>query len=100
MDCDSPESERIRIAARLKRLSAVAWVNEVDRLARFDSVSIDEALTLLGRRFAGDYLDSRRHIIWNMLEYVFVRFEPEAWTDPLRCGFRRRSARSSRGAAA
>jgi hypothetical protein len=35
-----------------------------------------------------------------MLEYVYLRFEPEAWHDPMRCRPRRRSARRSRGAAA
>jgi hypothetical protein len=81
-------------------MSANAWVVEVERLARFESVTVEEALTLLGRRFAGDYLVSRRHIVWLMLEYVYLRFEPEAWSDPLRCSPRRRSARRSRVSAA
>ncbi|MBK6315898.1 MAG: hypothetical protein IPF53_16795 [Blastocatellia bacterium] len=93
-------SHAVQLAARLKKLSAVAWVNEVDRLARFDSVSIDEVLTLLGRRFAGDYLARRRGIVWSMLEYVYVRIEPEAWADPVREAPRRRSARKGKGAAA
>ena len=93
-------SHAVQLSARLKKLSAVAWVNEVDRLARFDSVSIDEVLTLLGRRFAGEYLERRRGIVWCMLEYVFVRLEPEAWADPVREAPRRRSARQSKGAAA
>jgi hypothetical protein len=100
MISDSAESERLRLSARLKKLSAVAWVHEVDRIARFEAISIDEALTLLGRRFEGHYLESRRHIVWTMLEYVHVRLEPDAWADPLRCKPRRRSARASRGAAA
>ena len=40
------------------------------------------------------------HIVWLMLEYAFLRFEPEAWHDPLRRTPRRRSARRKRGAAA
>ena len=97
---ESQVSHAVQLAARLKKLSAVAWVNEVDRLARFDSVSIDEVLTLLGRRFAGEYLDRRRGIIWSMLEYVYVRIEPEAWADPGRVAPRRQSARNRKGAAA
>ena len=96
----NPESAGERLGARLREMSAVAWVVEVERLARFQTISVDEALTLLGRRFAGDYLVSRRHIVWLMLEYVYLRFEPEAWNDPMRCRPRRRSARRSRGAAA
>ena len=89
-----------QLAGRLRRLSAVAWVHEVDRMARFDGVTVDEALTLLGRRFAGDYLARRRGIVWSMLEYVFVKLEPESWANPLRVAPRRRSARRGRGAAA
>ena len=81
-------------------MSAAAWVREVDRIARFESVTVDEALTLLGRRFGAAYLESRRHIAWLLIEYVWVRFEPEAWADPIREAPRRRSARRARGAAA
>ncbi len=97
---ESQVSHALQLAARLKKLSAVAWVNEVDRLARFDTVSIDEVLTLLGRRFAGEYLARRRGIVWCMLEYVYVRIEPESWADPVREAPRRRSSRKSKGAAA
>jgi len=38
-------------AYALFAMSAAAWVREVDRIARFESVTVDEALTLLGRRF-------------------------------------------------
>ena len=69
-------SHAVQLAARLKKLSAVAWVNEVDRLARFDSVSIDEVLTLLGRRFAGDYLARRRGIVWSMLCLLYTSPSP------------------------
>lgn len=88
------------LGARLKRLSAAAWVREVERLARFDAITVEEALTLLGRRFSGGYLESRRQLAWSLIEYVYLRFEPEAWTDPLRTTPRRRSARKARGAAA
>jgi hypothetical protein len=67
-------------------LSADAWVREVDLLARYDSITLDEALTLLGRRFAGDYLRSRRNIVWPMLEYVHLSIAPESWVAPLRAG--------------
>jgi hypothetical protein len=100
MYLENPESAGTRLGERLKQMSAVAWVVEVDRLARFETITVDEALTLLGRRFAGNYLVSRRHIVWLMLEYAFLRFEPEAWHDPLRRTPRRRSARRKRGAAA
>ena len=91
----SSESVREHLSDRLRRMSAAAWVNEVDRLARFDTISVDEALTLLGRRFAGEFLESRRHIVWNLIEYAYLKFEPEAWNDPMRCRPRRRSARRS-----
>lgn len=94
------ESARACLSERLKRLSGGAWVNEVDRLARFETISIEEALTLLGRRFQGEFLESRRHIAWSLIEYVYVRLEPEAWQDPIRCQPKRRSARKARGAAA
>ncbi len=81
-------------------MSAASWVSEVDHLARFETVTVDEALTLLGRRFGGEYLDSRRHIVWLLIEYVYLRFEPHAWLDPMREQPRRRSARRARGAAA
>jgi hypothetical protein len=87
-----------RLAERLERLSAKAWVVEVDRLARFD-VELDEAVLLLGGRFAGDYLDSRRTIIWPMLEYLYVRFASE----PVERSPARRDGsfeRAKRGAAA
>ena len=100
MHLQNPESAGTRLGERLKQMSALAWVVEVDRLARFETITVDEALTLLGRRFAGEYLVSRRHIVWLMLEYAFQRFEPEAWNDPLRRRPRRQSARRSRGAAA
>jgi hypothetical protein len=95
MHMDGPECARERLSERLKKMSAAAWVHEVDRLARFDSISVDEALTLLGRRFAGEFLVSRRHIVWLLIEYAYLRFEPEAWNDPMRCRPRRRSARSA-----
>jgi hypothetical protein len=100
MYLENPESAGIRLGERLKQMSALSWVVEVDRLARFETITVDEALTLLGRRFAGDYLVSRRHIVWLMLEYAFLRFEPDAWHDPIRRRPRRQSARQSRGAAA
>jgi hypothetical protein len=84
-----------RLADRLRLMTASAWVNEVDHLSRFQTITADEALTLLGRRFAGDYLGSRRHIVWLLIEYVFVKFEPEAWRDPIRNAPRRRSARGA-----
>jgi hypothetical protein len=95
MHVDSPESAVERLSERLRRMSAGAWVAEVDRLARFETIAVDEALTLLGRRFSGEFLDSRRHIAWNLIEYVYLRFEPEAWRDPMRHRPRRRSARGA-----
>ena len=83
------EFRRARLAWRLARLSAHAWVREVDRLAQYDSISLDDAVTLLGRRFAGEYLDSRRHIAWPMLEYLHLRLEPRFWADPMRDAQRR-----------
>ena len=80
MSTRSLESRRTRLASRLVKLSADAWVREVDLLARYDSISKDEALTLLGRRFAGDYLASRRHIVWPMLEYLYLSIDAESWT--------------------
>jgi hypothetical protein len=100
MTLDSPELARERLSDRLKRMSASAWVTETDRLARFDTIAVDEALTLLGRRFGGAFLESRRHIVWLLIEYVYLSFEPEAWKDPMRYRPRRRSARRARGAAA
>lgn len=99
MGSGAHESECRLLATRLKTFSAVAWVNEVDRLARFDAISVDEALTLLGRRFAGEYLESRRHIVWTMIEYLYFQFEPEAWQEPMRHSVRRRSARAKSVAA-
>lgn len=84
------EFQRVSLSWRLARLSAHAWVREVDRLAEYESVTLEEAMTLLGRRFAGEYLESRRHIVWPMLEYVFMRLEPAYWADPLRNHPRRR----------
>jgi hypothetical protein len=75
----SLETKRTRLAARLVKLSADAWVREVDLLARYDAITPDEALTLLGRRFAGDYLASRRHIVWPMLEYVYLSIDGASW---------------------
>jgi hypothetical protein len=100
MTVDSPELVRQRLSERLRRMSAAAWVNETDRLARFETIAVDEALTLLGRRFGSGFLESRRHIVWLLIEYVYLSFEPEAWRAPLRCAPRRRSARRARGAAA
>ncbi|HQR39380.1 MAG TPA: hypothetical protein PLF26_13385 [Blastocatellia bacterium] len=101
MHAETHEAASEKLADRLKTLSAGAWVFEVDRLAKFESITLDEALVLLGRRFAGDYLESRRQIVWSLIEYAYIRFEPDAWIDPLRCNPRRRSARRrSRGAAA
>jgi hypothetical protein len=77
------EARRNRLASRLEKLSADAWVREVDLLARYDAITLDEALTLLGRRFAGDYLASRRHIVWPMLEYVFLSIDADGWLAPL-----------------
>jgi hypothetical protein len=79
MNTRSLEVRRTRLAARLVKLSADAWVKEVDLLARYDSISKDEALTLLGRRFAGDYLASRRHIVWPMLEYLYLCIDADGW---------------------
>ncbi len=79
MNTRSLEVRRTRLASRLVKLSADAWVREVDLLARYDSISQDEALTLLGRRFAGDYLASRRNIIWPMLEYLYLSIDADAW---------------------
>src|SRR5262245_9141072 len=98
MKTSSLDSQRARLALRLGRLSAEAWVHEVDLLAQYDSVSLDEALTLLGRRFAGEYLASRRHIVWPMLEYAFIRLDSSAWAHPLR--HPSGGAREERGAAA
>jgi hypothetical protein len=84
MDTGALDAERRRLADHLVRLSARAWVGEVDRLACYESISLDEALMLLGRRFSGPYLESRRQIIWPMLEYFHICFEPEAWAHPLR----------------
>lgn len=99
--CAEPHDDAtVSLANRLKELSAEQWVVEVDRLANFESITVDEALLLLGRRFAGDYLDSRRQIVWKLIEYAYARFEPDAWFDPLACKPRRRSARRPRGAAA
>ena len=96
MITSSLDAKRARLAMQLGQLSAVAWVREVDRLAQYDTVSLEEAITLLGRRFAGDYLESRRHIIWPMLEYMFIRLDTSAWAHPLRT----RAAHAERGAAA
>jgi hypothetical protein len=95
-----PEAGRLaeRLARRLERLSASLWVAEVDALARDDEMTVDAALSLLARRFAGGYLEKRRDLSWTMLEYLFVRLEPEAWLAPLRYELRR--ARPRRGAAA
>jgi hypothetical protein len=82
-------NEAARLAVRLDRMSAGAWVREVDRLARFESVSIDEALTLLSRRFGCEYFERHRQIVWPMLEYMHLRFDPEAWADPIGCQPRR-----------
>ena len=95
MNADSLDTERAALRDRLCHVSAAAWAAEVDRLARFEAVTVDEALTLLARRFGRDYLDARRNVAWRMLEYLFLQLEPEAWHDPLRCKPRRRSARTA-----
>jgi hypothetical protein len=95
MRTESPDSARERLSDRLRHMSAAAWVHEVDRLARFESITVEEALTLLGRRFAGGFLVSRRHIAWLLIEYAYMKFEPEAWFEPMRYRPRRRSARGA-----
>jgi hypothetical protein len=84
------------------KLSADAWVREVDLLARYESISQDEALTLLGRRFAGDYLSSRRHIVWPMLEYLYLSIDADGWLAPsgAPAGSDRKRKQSTRTAAA
>jgi hypothetical protein len=79
----SLDARRSRLASRLEKLSADAWVREVDLLARYEAITVDEALTLLSRRFAGEYLASRRHIVWPMLEYLFLAIDADAWLVPL-----------------
>ena len=54
MHADSLDAERAALHDRLCQLSTEAWAAEVDRLARFESVTVDEALTLLARRFGVD----------------------------------------------
>lgn len=95
MHAVSLDAERAALRDRLCQLSTEAWAAEVDRLARFESVTVDEALTLLARRFGVEYLDARRHVVWRMLEYLFLQLEPEAWRDPLRRPPTRRKARSA-----
>ena len=100
MQNDGCDVERLALRARLEQHSAAAWVAEVDRLAREDDLSVDEALTRLAARFSGTYLDTRRHLALRLLEYLFLAFEPDAWREPLRYALRRGAGRRARNAAA
>jgi hypothetical protein len=93
------DPKRIRLASQLTRLSADEWVAAVDELAASDPVPLEEALWSLARRFAGEYLDSRRAIVWPMLEYFHMSLEPAMWANPLRGG-QAESRRSAPGEAA
>jgi hypothetical protein len=94
------DAERSTLADHLKRLSAPAWVAAVDEIADRPDVRIEEALGILAGRFSGDYLESRRAIIWPMLEYLHIRLEPGMWADPLRHNQDRQLKPKGRNAAA